>query len=112
MLRLLFFGIALLGASAHARTDEVERGRRLLSQYRCGACHTIPGVASARGTVAQDLSGWKHRSYIAGRVANRPATLAQWIVSPQSVIAGATMPSMGVPSAEARAMAAYLAQLE
>lgn len=91
---------------------EVERGRALLSQYQCGSCHTIPGVASSRGTVAQDLTHWRQRSYIAGRLANRPDVLARWIADPQGLVPGTAMPSMGVSEADARAMAAYLFSLE
>ena len=58
-----------------AHAEAVERGRALLSHYQCGSCHTIPGVASARGEVAQSLVHWRHRSYIAGRLANRPEPL-------------------------------------
>lgn len=107
--------LAALLACAGARAepaDAVERGRALLSQYQCGACHAIPGVPSSRGALAQPLAGWRHRSYIAGRVPNRPELLARWIEAPQSLVPGTRMPSMGVPPADAQAMAAYLFSLE
>jgi cytochrome c len=114
--RLAFVLLALLLAAAlrpgWAAEQDVERGRRLIAQHQCGACHTIPGVASAEGRVAQPLAGWKHRSYIAGRVPNRAAALAQWIAAPQSLVPGTAMPSMGVGAADAHAMAAYLLSLE
>lgn len=91
---------------------DAERGRRLLAQYQCGACHTIPGVASAGGTLAPSLQSFGKRSYIAGRVANRPDLLMCWIVQPQAVVPGTRMPSMGVSSADARDMAAYLLELK
>jgi cytochrome c len=93
-------------------SSRVERGRALLAQYQCGSCHTIPGVASARGQVAQPLEAWRRRSYIAGRLANRPEVLAQWIAAPQALVPGTLMPSMGVSPADAQAMAAYLFSLE
>jgi cytochrome c len=95
-----------------ADTVRIERGRALLAQYQCGRCHTIPGVASSTGKVAQPLSAWGKRSYIAGRLANKPDTLARWIVAPQALVPGTQMPSMGVPQADAQAMAAYLFSLE
>ena len=109
--------IALVAAFAFVlprvcTADEVERGRRLLAQYQCGSCHSIPGVESAHGTVAQPLAAWKHRSYIAGRLPNQRALLAQWISAPQSLVPGTAMPSMGVSASDARAMAAYLFTLE
>lgn len=87
---------------------DADRGRLLLAQYQCGSCHTIPGVAGARGLAAAPLERFGDRSYIAGRLANQPATLVQWIVAPQSLVPGTTMPSMGVTPADARDMAAYL----
>jgi cytochrome c len=90
----------------------VERGRALLAQYQCGTCHAIPGVASARGQVAQPLEAWSRRSYIAGRLPNRPDVLAHWIAAPQALVPGTAMPSMGVAPADAQAMAAYLFSLQ
>jgi cytochrome c len=95
-------------AAGGPASADSERGRRLLSQYQCGSCHTIPGVPASRGQVAASLAGFGQRSYIAGRVANRADLLAQWISQPQALVPGTTMPSMGVPLEEARHMAAYL----
>lgn len=101
-------------ATAEARDDarQAERGRALLAQYQCGACHTIPGVPASRGQVAPPLAAWRHRSYIAGRLPNRPDVLARWIAAPQSLVPGTAMPSMGVSPADAAAMSAYLFTLE
>ena len=105
---------ALLAGAPTAAQDTagVERGRALLAQYQCGACHTIPGVPSSRGQVAQPLHAWRHRSYIAGRLPNRAELLARWIADPQAMVPGTTMPSMGVSPEDAKAMAAYLFTLE
>ena len=93
-------------------SPQVERGRALLAQYQCGICHAIPGVASASGRIAQPLTAWGKRSYIAGRLPNRPELLARWIVAPQALVPGTVMPGMGVSEADAQAMAAYLFSLE
>lgn len=95
-------------AGAAAAGGDSQRGRKLLSQYQCGTCHTIPGVPASRGQVAASLSGFGQRSYIAGRVPNRPDLLARWIAQPQSLVPETTMPNMGVPLDDARHMAAYL----
>jgi cytochrome c len=100
------------GAAAAKGPGTVERGRALLSQYQCGSCHTIPGVPSAGGEIAQPLAAWRHRSYIAGRLPNREQVLARWIVAPQALVPGTAMPSMGVSPQDAQAMAAYLYTLE
>ena len=87
-------------------------GQRLLAQYQCGSCHAIPGVPIAQGAAAPPLGAFGRRSYIAGRVPNRPDTLADWIVAPASLVPGTSMPAMGVSPADARDMAAYLLALE
>lgn len=94
-----------------AATGNIERGRALLAQYQCGSCHTIPGVRSARGQVNASLAGFGQRSYIAGRLANGPQLLAQWIMQPQAMVPGTLMPSMGVSERDARDIAAYLLDL-
>lgn len=96
---------------AAAAGTNVERGRLLLAQYQCGSCHTIPGVPASRGQVAPPLDAFGQRSYIAGRIANRPEALARWIESPQSLVPGTAMPSMGASATDARDMAAYLSSL-
>jgi cytochrome c len=87
-------------------------GQSLISQYQCGSCHAIPGVAAARGRLGPSLQAFGKRSYIAGRVPNNPDALAQWLVAPASLVPDTAMPSMGVSPQEARHMAAYLGQLE
>ena len=88
------------------------RGGRLLAQYHCGSCHTIPGVASARGRVAVTLESFGPRSYIAGRMPNTPKMLEQWLMDPQTLVPGTAMPHMGVSAADAKDMAAYLGKLK
>ena len=122
LLPVLLAGLACLqagaqgqgGTSQKPRPDRstIERGKALLGQYQCGSCHTIPEVPISRGPVAQPLDAWSQRSYIAGRVPNRPDTLAQWIMAPQSLVPGTAMPSMGVSVDDAQAMAAYLFSLQ
>ena len=84
------------------------RGKNLLAQYQCGACHVIPDVPVARGIAGPPLGDFGRRSYIAGHVPNNAEMLAQWIVNPRSLVPNTTMPSMGVSPDDARDMAAYL----
>ena len=90
---------------------DVDGGRAWLSQYQCGACHRIPGVPQAEGTLGPDLAGFGRRSYIAGEVPNRPAQRMQWIMDPPGLVPGTPMPALGVPAERAAAMAAYLGEL-
>lgn len=97
--------------STAGRGDAV-RGQRLLAQYQCGSCHAIPKVPASRRLSGPSLEAFGKRSYIAGHLPNRSDTLAQWIVSPQSLVPDSPMPSMGVSIADARDMAAYLSALK
>ena len=50
----------------HTLTAAEERGRLLLRQYGCAACHSIPGVAAAQGNVGPPLAASPRRVYLAG----------------------------------------------
>ena len=89
-----------------------ELGRRLIEQYQCGACHAIPGVAAAGGSVGPSLQGFGKHSYIAGRFANVPDTLVRWLIDPPAHKPGTMMPNLGLSETEARHMAAYLYTLQ
>lgn len=104
-------GPARADSGADAVGDAL-RGQKLLTQYQCGSCHAIPGIAAARGVQGPGLAAFGKRSYIAGHIPNTPRAMAQWIVSPASLSPDTAMPSMGVSPAEARDMAAYLESLQ
>lgn len=104
-------GMLLSGCGAGPDT-EVERGKRLLAQYQCGSCHTIPEVPGSRGRAGPPLARFGLRSYIAGEIPNRPETLARWIEEPAALVPGTLMPDMGASQADARDMAAYLSALD
>ncbi|WP_373925127.1 cytochrome c family protein [Duganella sp. sic0402] len=101
------------GGPAPARVEggSVARGRVLLAQYQCGACHQIAGVAAARGQLGPPLDSFGQRSYIAGSLPNTPDLLRHWLIDPPALKPGTTMPAMGVSEDDARHMAAYLYSL-
>lgn len=103
--------LAVAASCAAASPADAARGRLLLTQYQCGACHVIPGVAGARGGEGPTLVAFGRRSYIAGQVPNRDDLLARWIVAPASLVADTPMPAMGASPRDARDMAAYLRTL-
>jgi cytochrome c2 len=98
-------------ALAQGGLGDARRGALLIAQYQCGACHVVPGIAAARGAEGPPLTAYGLRSYIAGRVPNRPALLARWIAQPSSLVPSTTMPDLGVPEQDARDMAAWLSEL-
>ena len=94
-------GVAVPGGNA-------ERGKAVIAQAGCGACHTIAGVDGADGTVGPSLDGISRRRTIAGRLSNTPDNLARWIRAPQQLDPGNLMPDLGLDRADARDIAAYL----
>lgn len=87
---------------------DAQRGAAVISQYRCGACHYIPGIHDARGMVGPPLIYFGQRTFIAGEVPNSPENLVRWIRSPKSIEPGTAMPALGLSDQEARDAAAYL----
>jgi cytochrome c2 len=85
-----------------------QQGRALIRNYGCGACHDIPGVTAAHGTVGPGLRNFAARSYIGGVLPNRPGNLIDWLVNPPLHNPRTVMPDMGITNSEARDMAAYL----
>jgi len=87
------------------------KGQRLMAQYQCAACHTIPDVAGPAGNAGPPLEKFGLRSYIAGGIPNTPQNLTRWLDDPQALKPGTAMPDLGVSPEEARHMAAYLLTL-
>jgi cytochrome c1 len=90
---------------------DAEAGRLLLRQFGCGACHRIPGVAAAKGTVGPPLDDIGARAYLAGRLPNTPANMQRWIRDPRSVDPQTAMPNVGLTDEHARDIVAYLDRL-
>ena len=85
-----------------------ERGRGALIRYECGACHRIPGIPRAQGSVGPPLNDYGERVYVAGRYPNVPPRLVEWIRHAPALDSRTAMPDLGVTEAEARDIAAYL----
>jgi cytochrome c2 len=101
-----------LEARVHVLTGgSAKAGRAAIGRHGCGGCHVIPGVPGARGKVGPPLTGFAGRSYIAGRRANTPENLTDWIVDPHRTDPQTAMPVTGVNDREARDIAAYLSTL-
>jgi cytochrome c1 len=106
--------IALCGCARSGRNElsvpggDAGRGRAALIALECGACHRIPGIPGARGTVGPPLDGFRERVYIAGRHPNVPDRLVEWIRDAPSVDPATAMPDLDVSESEARDIAAYL----
>ncbi|MEU4481202.1 c-type cytochrome [Micromonospora sp. NPDC023966] len=95
-----------------SRVGRPDRGAKLIAQYGCGSCHTIPGVDRAGGLVGPPLTRFGARSYIAGELPNNADNLRRWITDPQAVEPGTAMPNLGVSAIDAQDIAAYLYTLD
>jgi cytochrome c oxidase subunit 2 len=78
----------------------------------CVMCHTIRGTTSG-GTNGPDLTHLgSRRSLAAGTVPNTPGHLGGWIVDPQGIKPGTSMPPNNLRPDELRALIAYLEGLK
>ena len=94
-----------------ATGGNVHSGIRIIASYKCGSCHTIPGIAGAHGVFGPPLNMMARRSYIAGNFANTPDNLTHWVMAPTSMKPKTAMPDLGLTQQQARDVAAYLETL-
>lgn len=92
-------------------SGDAARGAVLIREAGCGACHEIPGIPDAVGTVGPPLIHIGSRTAIAGLLPNTPDALVRWVRTPQAVLPGNAMPDPGLSVAQARDVAAYLHRL-
>jgi cytochrome c len=88
------------------------RGKEMIRHYGCQACHSIPDVHDAVGTVGPPLDHLSKRVYLAGELPNTTENLMHWIQHPHDIHPNTAMPEMGVSDQDARDIAAYLYTLK
>jgi cytochrome c2 len=86
----------------------VDRGRQAIETIGCGACHVVGGIPGAVGEVGPPLSGVARRAIIGGVLPNTPNNMVAWIEDPPSFAPNTAMPNLGVTTATARDIVAYL----
>jgi cytochrome c len=91
-----------------AMGGDPDDGHQLILRYKCGSCHTIPGVDGANGVFGPPLYWMGRRTEVAGNFPNSPDMLTHWIQSPQEMKPGTAMPDLGLSEQQARDVAAYL----
>jgi cytochrome c oxidase subunit II len=88
-----------------------KHGRDLFLSGSCMLCHAVAGT-SAQARKAPDLTHVASRARLAaGRLANTPENLAEWIADPQKWKPGANMPAHPLAAADLQAMVAYMETL-
>ena len=85
-----------------------DRGRAIIREKGCGACHTIPGIPGANAKVGPSLEDIAARSYIAGVLQNTPENMQQWLKNPPGVDHKTAMPNLKLTDSEVRDISAYL----
>jgi cytochrome c2 len=85
-----------------------ERGEAMFIQYGCGSCHGLKHVRKATGMVGPPLDGIAVRAIVAGKLANSPTNMQNWIRDPQHVTPGTAMPDLNVGERDARDITAFL----
>lgn len=96
------------GRKVRATAGNPKAGRKVLVQYGCTACHSIPGISETGDITAPSLAHIGNRQTLAGIVPNTPENMVEWIQSPSRLKAGTSMPGMNVPEKQARDIAAFL----
>jgi cytochrome c1 len=95
-------------STGSAAEQSTGRGKELIAEFGCGACHVVPGIRSAQGVVGPPLTAFARRAYIAGQVPNTADNLVRWLMNPQSIEPGTAMPNLGLRDPAARDIVAYL----
>jgi cytochrome c len=115
LLGVVGFNIAVWGLHRHPTPPALyvpdaspERGRVLIREYGCGACHTVPGVGGATGKVGPRLDRVREHVYVGGVLPNTPQNMIFWIANPKEADPRTAMPDLDVSEEDARDIAAYL----
>ncbi len=105
---------AASASTAGAAGGDPQVGAQLIVQKGCPACHTIPGIPGANGTVGPNLAGVASRKQLAGGAVtnNGPDDIKRWIMNPPGIKPGTLMPNLGLSDAEATNIVAYLETLK
>jgi cytochrome c1 len=112
---VLSLGLCAAGCNAFGSSqssDAQRRGADLIIANGCGTCHSIPGIAGARGNVGPPLDHIGTRVFVAGMLRNTPDNMVRWLKNPQAIIPGNAMPNMNLNDAQTRDITAYLAELQ
>jgi cytochrome c len=114
---LLVCAVLASGCTKEAPASRVaggdpERGRLLVQQYQCAACHFIPEVQGPNGDAGPSLQSMGRMSYIAGSIPNQPENMIRFLQNPPAVKPGTLMPALGISDDEARHMAAFMYSLK
>lgn len=87
---------------------DIARGRQLVVDKGCVACHALPDVKWPRGGLGPSLENFGRQGLIAGRLPNQPGVLMQFVRDAPAQLPGTAMPAIPMTDQEARDVVAYL----
>jgi cytochrome c1 len=90
---------------------DTDRGRRVVVDKGCAACHAFPDVKWPRGGLGPALENFGRQGLIAGRLPNQPGVLMQFVRNAPALVPGTAMPAVAMSDQEARDVTAYLLAL-
>ena len=88
------------------------KGRQLVADKGCVACHTFPDVKWPRGGLGPSLEDFGRQGLIAGRLPNQPGMLMQFVRNAPALVPGTAMPAVSMTDQEASDVTAYLLTLK
>ena len=89
-----------------------DRGKELVQQMGCTACHIVPGVSGPRGMVGPPLEHFGSRTMIAGKIPNTSDNVIKWLQNPQAMDPTNAMPNLGITPNDAKDITAFLYTLK
>jgi len=102
----------MLEPAAEPRTASQQRGYDTFMSSSCAACHAIRGTP-ADGQLGPALTHFASRRWLgSGAAPNDRGHLGGWVVNPQSIKPGSTMPPVEIAAEDLPALLDYLESLE
>lgn len=92
-------------------SESVERGKTVFVEAGCASCHSISGIKWPQGGLGPSLDDFANQNLIAGKLANRPGNLMNFIRNAPAYVPDGAMPEVELTDKEARDVAAYLLSL-
>lgn len=95
------------------KTEQQKQGHKLIAQ-NCIGCHAIQGAGyDILGRTGPELTGFSHRTRVAGALDNNRENLKKWLVNPQKIKPGNRMPGFDhLDDKQLDAMVEYLQTLK
>lgn len=102
----------MLAPAPEPQTADQQRGYETFMTASCAACHVIRGTP-ADGQIGPVLTNFADRRWLGAGVApNDRGHLGGWVVNPQAIKPGSTMPPVEVDAEDLPALLDYLETLE